>query len=295
MWSQPASYVQLVKGRAFLQTVFNFLLLFPFGVYIRYFFNNRKSWKRALLLGFSLSLFFEVTQLTGVFGYFNCPYRLFDVDDLMVNSSGTLCGFLIAPIVLALFPSSKSIEAKRERILEKDIVFPLPQLLALLIDYIVFQLVYLPLASLFSSDWLTDFVCASLTFVLVLYLVPLVWQGKTIGSAILRFRFLDKNTGKPFARSLFKRFLSLYLPWLLFHVLSAIGGIEIDQDSAFYPYQVWFNVGVLLFYFLFILVLFIHVILVVFSHGRRQFYFDYASGIRPSRRPQRPKENKHAT
>ena len=71
---------------------------------MRYFFQEKRYWKRALALGFALSLFFEVTQVTGIY---KCPYRLFDVDDLMLNSTGALFGFLVAPVILALFPSKE--------------------------------------------------------------------------------------------------------------------------------------------------------------------------------------------
>lgn len=107
IWTQPATYMQIFKQSAFLQAAFNILLLLPLGVYLRYFFQNKHYWKRALGLGFGLSLFFEITQVTGIYGIYNCPYRIFDVDDLILNSAGALFGFLIAPMILALFPSKK--------------------------------------------------------------------------------------------------------------------------------------------------------------------------------------------
>ena len=57
VWSQPSTYMGMIQGRAFLQIVFNVLLLMPLGVYIRYFFQKRSCWKYALLGGFGLSLF----------------------------------------------------------------------------------------------------------------------------------------------------------------------------------------------------------------------------------------------
>src|SRR5699024_547538 len=82
VWSQPSTYVRLFTQTASLQAIVNFLLLMPFGVYLRYFFNRRRYWKKAFWLSFILSLFYEVTQLTGIYGIYNCPYRIFDVDDL---------------------------------------------------------------------------------------------------------------------------------------------------------------------------------------------------------------------
>lgn len=39
VWSQPSTYVRVLTDSVFLQAAFNFLLLLPFGVYLRYFFS----------------------------------------------------------------------------------------------------------------------------------------------------------------------------------------------------------------------------------------------------------------
>ncbi|QDS33960.1 VanZ family protein [Brevibacillus brevis] len=281
VWSQPSSYIQLVKERAFLQATFNFLLLLPFGVYLRYFFQKREYWKRALGLGFALSLFFEITQLSGIYGIYNCPYRLFDVDDLILNSSGALFGFLVAPIVLALFPSTKSIEAKRASVMESDIVLPVPQLLALMIDGIVVQFISGLFGFLLPFGWLTEVISTSLGMVLTFYFIPLFWNGKTIGTAIMRFRLVNEVSGSPSATSLFKRFLALYFTWFVMYTSNVIGQTERWMESAFYPLLIFFTFGVIV---VISLVFLIHGLIVVFSRGRRRFYFDHASGIRPSRK-----------
>lgn len=105
--SQPATYRLLFSQPSFYQAFFNFLLLLPFGVYLRYFFQDKKYWKKALAITFLLTLFYEITQVTGIYGIYNCPYRIFDVDDLLLNTTGGILGFFIAPAVLALFPSKK--------------------------------------------------------------------------------------------------------------------------------------------------------------------------------------------
>jgi hypothetical protein len=50
----------------------------------------------ALIWGATLSLCVELTQLTAFWGAFPCPWRLFDVDDLILNISGVMIGFLIS-------------------------------------------------------------------------------------------------------------------------------------------------------------------------------------------------------
>ncbi|MGV2805573.1 VanZ family protein, partial [Clostridium perfringens] len=75
-WAVPSSYIDLLTTRAFYQMFFNVLLLFPLGVFLRYFFKGKARWFHAALIGFSVSLFFEITQRTALFGFFECPYRI---------------------------------------------------------------------------------------------------------------------------------------------------------------------------------------------------------------------------
>ena len=53
---------------------------------------TRLRW--AVLFGSGLSLGVELTQLTGIWGLYPCPYRQFDVDDLILNTGGVVLGFL---------------------------------------------------------------------------------------------------------------------------------------------------------------------------------------------------------
>ena len=63
-----------------------------------------------MLAGFGLSLFFEVSQITGLFGLYLHPYRLFDVDDLITNTAGTLLGNLLALPLCRFLPSMDEVE-----------------------------------------------------------------------------------------------------------------------------------------------------------------------------------------
>lgn len=276
----------MIKGRAFLQVLFNVLLLMPLGVYIRYFWQKRAFWKHAFVAGFGLSLFFEVTQLTGLYGYFSCPYRLFDVDDLMLNTSGAVIGFFAAPLVLALFPSRESIQAKSEQIVEQNRVYPVPQLLALLIDGIVVVIIA-NLMSIFTlSNDIQDVLNTSTAMVIVLFFIPWVQSGVTPGSAVLRFRYVDRQTGTPTLSTLLKRLIAIYAPWLLLTVIQLVSKYAYPnyRDDVIQPYLVWISLGINMVYFLVYIILFIHVLVVIFSGGKRSFYFDEVSRTRASRK-----------
>ena len=58
---------------------------------------------------FLLSLFFELTQLTGLYFIYPRPYRLFDVDDLMINMLGGILGYFIMNKLKVLLPTREEI------------------------------------------------------------------------------------------------------------------------------------------------------------------------------------------
>ncbi|WP_186307504.1 VanZ family protein [Microbacterium sp. 1.5R] len=109
--TEGMSLLRTLTSRATLQVVLNVALFVPFGVIAR------RYWHRgpavSILLGALLSLAIETTQLTGVWGLFECAYRVADVDDLIANTAGAAIGVLIAPVVLAWMPSAKNLRAER--------------------------------------------------------------------------------------------------------------------------------------------------------------------------------------
>lgn len=92
----------LLRDAAFLQVAMNVLLFVPFGFFVRL--VLRRGFVVATVLGFGMSLLIETTQGTGVWGLYDCPYRLFDVDDLLVNTSGALAGSLLSAVLVSRAP-----------------------------------------------------------------------------------------------------------------------------------------------------------------------------------------------
>ena len=107
-WNELSSYLTIIKSPTFYIAAFNILLTLPFGVYLRYYFECK--WHKIILYGFLLSLFFELTQLTGLYGIYPRPYRLFDVDDLILNTAGALLGCLLTPLISKILPSRKELD-----------------------------------------------------------------------------------------------------------------------------------------------------------------------------------------
>lgn len=87
----------LATNPGVLQIALNVLLFLPLG------FFTRRLWGRGIvsttLIGAAISLAIETSQLTGLWGIYPCAYRLFDVDDLIVNTLGALLGALLAALL----------------------------------------------------------------------------------------------------------------------------------------------------------------------------------------------------
>jgi glycopeptide antibiotics resistance protein len=82
-----------------LQVALNVLLFLPLGFFLRVL--GGRGILIAGVTGFAISAIIETTQLTGVWGLFPCAYRVFDVDDLIANTSGALLGSVLAFVVPA--------------------------------------------------------------------------------------------------------------------------------------------------------------------------------------------------
>ncbi len=113
-WADRSTWGPTLKARAAYEAYFNVLLTVPLGAYLCYLFRCR--WWMTLLIGMATTLLFETSQLTGLFGIYDHPYRLFDVDDLILNTTGTMLGFwLMIPLAWALPSMDEVNEQARER------------------------------------------------------------------------------------------------------------------------------------------------------------------------------------
>ncbi|WP_158628641.1 VanZ family protein [Saccharopolyspora rhizosphaerae] len=90
------------------QFVCNIALFVPLGALLR------RAPPVAALTGTGLSVFIEVTQLTGLWFRFPCPVRVFDVDDVIANTAGAALGNLLAPL-LQRFPTGSARPADEPR------------------------------------------------------------------------------------------------------------------------------------------------------------------------------------
>ncbi len=181
--SSLSDLLRMLKQPTVYTVLFNVALTLPFGVYLHYFFD--KKWYESLLLTFCLSLFFELTQLSGLYGIYPRPYRLFDVDDLLINTLGGLIGHIITPLFTLFLPSKEELEAKsyekgmRVTLLRRFMSFTI-DFLFLMIGCLVFKI--LTYETLLAKYYVI------LALALYYLIIPLITSGKTLGKKVLRLQ-----------------------------------------------------------------------------------------------------------
>ncbi|GED20626.1 MULTISPECIES: VanZ family protein [Kurthia] len=280
----PATYVLLFKQPAFYQTFFNFLLLLPLGVYLRYYLVEKAYWWKATIVLFCTTLFFEITQLTGIYGIYNCAYRLFDVDDLMMNTFGGVIGYFIAPAVLAVFPSKKTIEERAAYLVKKDEVKPMSVLLAILIDLFLVDLSRQWIMVFTKHNEVTSFIVTTILLIVFLVLIPIIWNGRTLGTAVMRFRYSSKLSKKTTISRLIKRFIAIYVAYFVGVIAGTLDNIHVTMNSPYYEASVLLALGSTIIFFILTIVIFIHIMLVIFGKGKRRFFFDEAANLFTTRK-----------
>jgi hypothetical protein len=82
-----------VGSKVLQAAAMNFVLCAAIGAALAR--QGQTSWRGALGLAVVLSGGAEVAQLTGLFGLYPCPFRTFEVDDLILNISGLMTGFAV--------------------------------------------------------------------------------------------------------------------------------------------------------------------------------------------------------
>lgn len=164
------TYIPTIKSQVFKQAFFNILLCLPFGTYIHYYFKC--NFKKTVILTFCLSLFFELTQLTGLYYIYPRGYRLFDVDDLMLNTFGGIIGYFLGHILLKILPTRNEIDKKALNLGTK--VSILKRVMSFILDFILFHIIY-NITLVFSSYFIENCMFSKFLYI-TLFLVYYVMR-----------------------------------------------------------------------------------------------------------------------
>lgn len=185
--TNPNSYFKAIKEPFFYQVIYNIFLTMPFGVYLRYYFKC--SMKKTVLSTFLLSLFFELTQLSGLYGIYPRSYRLFDVDDLMINTLGGLFGYLAEPITLLFLPTRDKIDEWAYK--KGENVSFLRRILAFSIDFFIL-IVAIFITMPFTDNKIKPVFLTILVFCYYI-IIPITTKGSTLGKKFLKIKIANED------------------------------------------------------------------------------------------------------
>ena len=222
-WADRSTWGPTLKARAAYEAYFNVLLTVPLGAYLCYLFRCR--WWMALLIGMATTLLFETSQLTGLFGIYEHPYRLFDVDDLILNTTGTMLGFwLMIPLAWALPSMDEVNEQARERgssrvSLTRRVLAAAVDLAVLAVLFVLAWIMFSPtdaqiakalavdpsragaktlafrfIGGLFA-DPMTALLLALAIGAVLFAVIPMASKGRTIGTALVGIRIVKADGG----------------------------------------------------------------------------------------------------
>lgn len=229
--SNPSTYFKALTEPWVYQILYNILLFIPFGIYLRYYFKC--SLKKTVLYSFLLSLFFELTQLSGLYGYYPRGYRLFDVDDLMINTLGGFIGYYLTGIIFKILPTRDKLDQYAYEIGERITVWK--RITNLIIDLTlmgILLIITIIVCSLFHkvSYLLIEKIVVFLYFVVI----PSLLKGQTLGKKFLNMKLVTLNNDEAKPYQYFFRYFILYevifpLPFYLIYGISIINPLFGNQ------------------------------------------------------------------
>ena len=220
--AMPPLYI--LNSSDFLITLFNLFMTMPFGMYMHIYFKC--DFKKTVLLSFLLSLFFELTQLSGLYFIYPGSYRLFDVDDLIVNTSGGMLGYAVAIPFMKILPSREEIDnVSYQR--GTSISF-FRRLSSFCIDLFCACILFFILE--FTNSVLSLHLHESrLLLAIPLYFIvmPLLMKGSTPGKKVTSIRRADVSGTKAhwyqlFCHTAIRLIILFFIPWLMLESLTLI-------------------------------------------------------------------------
>lgn len=165
---------------SFTQAAFNVLLTVPFGMYLHFYF--KRGFFTTLILTMMLTAFYETTQYTALYHIYWRPYRLFDVDDLILNTMGGVIGWIFAPLLGLIFPSRDRMD-ERARSLGHRVTL-VRRLLSFGVDFVIASFIGFILNQIVPNQTATDLVSYLIVWGIIPFLI-----GATPGQLVVRTRY----------------------------------------------------------------------------------------------------------
>lgn len=208
--SDPSTWISSLHEQVVYQVFFNLIMLIPFGIYMHYYFRKGFFW--SVLMGFLLSLSFELIQLSALFGLYPHPYRLFQIDDLILNTAGAGIGWILSPLISWMFPSQQKLNQIAQG--PKSNIEPYRRIVAALADFFIFFLImnlisHVPGLSAFDIMGESRYYLRFLAYAVgvLLYFAGLSYLfGATPGKMIFGLRIVTRNGKRPSFEQLLIRY-----------------------------------------------------------------------------------------
>ena len=262
VWNDPSTYLKAIIDPSFYVVIFNIVMFVPLGMYLKYYFKC--SFKKTVLYSFLLSLFFELTQLTGLYFIYPNPYRLCDIDDLIINTLGGVLGYILMGWLDNYLPTREKIDEEARRMGQQ--VSGLRRITVFFFDFLLYLIVSVVLSIFVDTRYLF-----LISFIIYYVLVPLIRGNATVGMKFLNVKMEYKRWGFIFniLRYFFLSFYYVLFPVGFMLFVSYIRNFYHLQDFTFMLYGGALMI-VLTFYF-------IHFILLL---KNKKMYYDKLFGFR---------------
>ncbi|WP_251212418.1 VanZ family protein [Adlercreutzia murintestinalis] len=224
---------------AVFQIVANVVLFVPLGFIAGRLLRLR--FVPTALLGLCTSLLVEIAQLTGFFGLYPYAYRMFDVDDLLTNTTGAVLGYALSVLAARVLPETvEDVPAKTSHptLMRRGVALWIDSMIigfGMVLIFLVGDLL-IPLMGIhdvlayygdaaFEGLKVVGLVILIILTLVVEAVIPWLHGGSTPGGAFVRMSFETRpRTG--WQRGLFYtlRLATLVLvalfPWMLFVLLA---------------------------------------------------------------------------
>ncbi|WP_080797719.1 NAD(P)H-hydrate epimerase [Arabiibacter massiliensis] len=237
----PSTWLATLRDPYVYEALFNVLLLVPLGMYLRYYFRRR--WWQTLAIGLLVTLSFELTQLTGLWGVYAHPYRLFDVDDLIMNALGAMVGFWMVGPAMRVLPDIRLVneEAReagvRASVTQRGVSFLIDVICVFAVScLLVFGVAGSGIADkLVAQEGVWNVAAYGLDLLVLgtfFVIVPALTRGQTLGQKLLHLRIVRSDASPARWYQYLARYGLLYLMiWGPFAVLSGLMGLDSSRSG----------------------------------------------------------------
>ena len=226
-------------------------------------------------------MFFELTQLSGLYGIYPRPYRLFDIDDLILNTVGGLTGFVVEPIFTWILPSKEKLNELSYTKGQKVTTYR--RIMAMFVDWFIiyaflciadFAMHIIHIEEVFFLSSVRGFVIYIMIVIITYMIIPYLSGGYTVGKKFVKIKVVDWKNRKAKLSQYFVRYGILYgllLPALLFayrihlYLLEGISSIEY-----------WVGIAMILIMILISIIFMVRFFITCFTQGE-QFLYETAS------------------